>query len=32
MSSKALLKALPPMSQTKADLLAALLSDRDEGR
>ncbi len=31
-SAKGFLKALPPMPQTKADLLAALLSDRDEGR
>jgi len=31
-STKGLLKSLPPMPQTKADLLAALLADRDEGR
>jgi len=30
--AKGLLKGLPPMPRTKADLLAALLSDREAGR
>jgi len=32
MPAKGSLKRLPPMPQTKADLLSALLADREEGR
>ncbi|MFN0303513.1 MAG: type II toxin-antitoxin system Phd/YefM family antitoxin [Burkholderiales bacterium] len=31
-ASKGLLKRLPPMPKTSADVLGALLADRDEGR
>ncbi len=30
--AKGLLKRLPPMPRTRADVLGALLADRDEGR
>lgn len=31
-ATKGLLKRLPPMPKTKADLLGALLADREQGR
>lgn len=31
-NSRSLLKRLPPMPKTRADLLGALLADRDQGR